>query len=132
MIDKNNISSTELSYYIRKKIIPDIKMFEEDVKSIKRKTLVKSISTASIGALFASLGFYEGAFSPVLFNALQQIGLLGLAVEGIHICTEHLQSFKHLQDKSSYFLWSTKNANLERLQKQNKKSKRLIPGYLRK
>jgi hypothetical protein len=108
--NKQEISEKELKYYINHKLLPEIKIVNEDLKNIKRKTLVKGISLAAISTLFTSIGFYEGAFSPSLLSAFQQIGYLGIALEGIHLCSEHSQKYKEIRGNAPYFLWKIKDA----------------------
>lgn len=103
----SEISNLELGYYINNKLLPDIKIIGEDLKTIQRKTLVKSVSLAGIGSLFASIGFYDGAFSPSILSALQQIGLLGIALEGLHICSDYFKELDNIRGKAPYFLWKS-------------------------
>ena len=101
-------SKKDLSYYVKNRIIPELNIIDEDLKRIKKRTLVKSVAASAIAGIFAAIGFYEGAYSPVLFSALQQLGLLGIAFKGLHICSEHIQSHQEIKNRAPYFLWKAK------------------------
>lgn len=105
---ERSFSQKDLAYYVKNRIIPEINIIDEDLKRIKRGTFVKSVAASAIAGMFAAIGFYEGAYSPILFSALQQIGLLGIAFEGFHLCSEHIQANQEIKNRAPYFLWKAK------------------------
>lgn len=102
---EKHLSKNELSYYIKNRISSELKIIDEDLRKLRSRTFVESVATSAIACIFASIGFYEGAYSPILFNAIQQIGLLGIAFKGVHLCSEYLKMKGEIKSRASYFLW---------------------------